>query len=69
MIKTEDVPFRVADADVLAPGLFDALFAGDENSGLSAGDSALWQRCVAAHRGYQLGLELLLLLPRIGTKP
>jgi len=35
---------------------------------LCDGDAALWQRCQAAHRGFQLGLELLLLIPRIGLR-
>jgi acetyl/propionyl-CoA carboxylase alpha subunit len=46
----------------------DALFAGAPNNALCAGDAALWQRCAAAHRGYQVGLELLLLVPRVGAK-
>ena len=33
-----------------------------------AATSALWSRCVAAHRGFQLGLELLLLVPRVGAR-
>ena len=44
----------------------DALFAGDRDDRIAEGDDALWQACVAAHRGHQLGLELLLLIPRIG---
>jgi biotin carboxyl carrier protein len=44
------------------------LFAGKPHAGLSGGDDALWARCVAAHRGYQLGLELLLVIPRIGAR-
>jgi biotin carboxyl carrier protein len=31
-------------------------------------DAELWARCQAAHRGHQLGLELLLLIPRIGAR-
>ncbi len=46
----------------------DALFAGAANAKLCGGDAALWQRCVASHRGFQLGLELLLLVPRLGAK-
>lgn len=30
------------------------------------GDAELWAACQAAHRGYQLGMELLLLIPRVG---
>lgn len=46
----------------------DALFSGAPDARLSRGDDALWQRCVAAHRGHTLGLELLLLVPRIGLR-
>jgi biotin carboxyl carrier protein len=46
----------------------DALFAGRPHAKLCEGDDALWQRCVASHRGFQLGLELLLLVPRVGAK-
>jgi acetyl/propionyl-CoA carboxylase alpha subunit len=46
----------------------EALFTGKPSSGLCRGDEALWRRCVASHRGFQLGLELLLLVPRVGVK-
>ncbi len=46
----------------------DALFAGAPNNEICDGDEALWQRCVSAHRGFQVGLELLLLVPRVGAK-
>jgi acetyl/propionyl-CoA carboxylase alpha subunit len=45
-----------------------ALFAGKPSAALVQGDSELWARCQAAHRGHQLGLELLLLLPQIGVR-
>jgi acetyl/propionyl-CoA carboxylase alpha subunit len=44
------------------------LFAGARDDRLAAGDDARWQACVAAHRGFQLGLELLLVIPRIGIR-
>ena len=44
----------------------DALFAGKPSAVLVGSDKELWARCQAAHRGHQLGLELLLLLPQIG---
>ena len=44
------------------------LFSGKPVAALSGGDDALWARCVAAHRGFQLGLELLLLIPRAGAR-
>jgi len=44
----------------------DAFFDTDGCDKVADGDAALWQECVAAHRGFQLGLELLLLIPRIG---
>ena len=46
----------------------DALFAGKPNKKLCNGDEALWRRCVASHNGFQLGSELLLLVPRAGMK-
>jgi biotin carboxyl carrier protein len=46
----------------------ETLFGGAENEDLSGGDAALWQQCVAAHRGFQAGLEILLLIPRIGLR-
>jgi acetyl/propionyl-CoA carboxylase alpha subunit len=45
----------------------DALFAGPRDPRL-AGDDGLWQACGAAHRGHQLGLELLLVIPRLGVR-
>ncbi|MEX2204785.1 MAG: biotin/lipoyl-containing protein [Myxococcota bacterium] len=50
---------------------FDALaklFAGKPAAGLVGSDDALWARCVAAHKGFQLGLDLLLLIPRVGAR-
>lgn len=44
------------------------LFGGKESQKLSEGDASLWERAVAAHRGFQVGLELLLLIPRIGVR-
>jgi acetyl/propionyl-CoA carboxylase alpha subunit len=44
----------------------EALFEGERDDRLVEGDDALWQACLAAHRGHQLGLELLLLVPHIG---
>jgi biotin carboxyl carrier protein len=44
------------------------LLAGARNDDVAGGDAALWQHCVAAHRGFQLGLELLLLGPRLGLR-
>jgi biotin carboxyl carrier protein len=49
-------------------GGLDALFAGAPNAALVAGDAALWACCQAAHRGHQLGLELLLLIPQLGLR-
>jgi acetyl/propionyl-CoA carboxylase alpha subunit len=46
----------------------DALFADKPNAALAGGDASLWARCQAAHRGHQLGLDLLLLIPRIGQR-
>ena len=46
----------------------EALLEGDMNGDVAGGDAELWQRCVDAHRGFQLGLELLLLIPRMGLR-
>jgi biotin carboxyl carrier protein len=46
----------------------DKLFAGKPSKALCGGDAELWRACVASHRGFQLGLELLLLIPRIGRR-
>jgi biotin carboxyl carrier protein len=46
----------------------EALFAGKPNRELAGRDEALWARCQAAHRGHQLGLELLLLIPHAGLR-
>ncbi|MDE0885501.1 MAG: biotin carboxylase [Myxococcota bacterium] len=35
---------------------------------VTAGDPELWARCQAAHAGYQAGLELLLVIPRISAR-
>ena len=45
-----------------------ALFEADSNDDVAPGDPALWQRCQAAHRGFQVGMELLLMIPRIGIR-
>jgi acetyl/propionyl-CoA carboxylase alpha subunit len=45
-----------------------ALFAGKPSAALVGRDTELWARCQAAHRGHQLGLELLLLVPKIGIR-
>ncbi len=44
------------------------LFSGKQNRKLCDGDESLWRTCVASHSGFQLGLELLLLAPRIGRR-
>lgn len=45
-----------------------ALFEGPRDDAVAQGDPALWEACVASHRGFQMGLELLLMLPRIGIR-
>ncbi len=46
----------------------DALFEAEHDSAVAGDDAALWKACQAAHRGYKLGWELLLLIPRIGLQ-
>jgi biotin carboxyl carrier protein len=43
------------------------LFEGSRNRKLADSDE-LWEACCAAHRAFQLGLEILLLIPRIGIR-
>ena len=43
------------------------LFEADTNDSIAPGDPDLWSACQAAHRGFQVGLEILLLVPRIGS--
>ncbi len=57
-----------ARTGVRDPEALDALFAFPANPDLAGDDDALWARCQSAHRGHQLGLELLLLIPRIGLR-
>lgn len=45
-----------------------ALFDGGKADKLVGRDEALWQAALAAHRGFQAGLELLLVLPLIGVR-
>ncbi len=61
----EDVAARTGVSD--RAGL-EKLFAGERDDRLADGDDALWQACVAAHRGHHAGLDLLLLIPRIGLR-
>jgi acetyl/propionyl-CoA carboxylase alpha subunit len=46
----------------------ESLFAGKPHKALSGGDATLFAKCFAAHKGFQLGLELLLLIPRAGLR-
>jgi len=44
------------------------LFEAAHDEMVAPGNVELWQACQAAHRGFQLGLELLLVIPRIGLR-
>jgi acetyl/propionyl-CoA carboxylase alpha subunit len=44
------------------------LLSADANEQVAPGDPALWEACRAAHRGFQAGLEILLLIPAIGAE-
>ena len=46
----------------------ETLFASGHGEKLCGRDEALWQAALAAHRGFQVGLELLLLIPLIGVR-
>jgi biotin carboxyl carrier protein len=45
-----------------------ALIGADSNADVAPGDPELWKRCQATHRGLQVGMELLLLIPAIGIR-
>jgi biotin carboxyl carrier protein len=44
------------------------VLSGEIRDDIARGDRALWDACIAAHEGFQLGLELLLMIPRIGKE-
>jgi acetyl/propionyl-CoA carboxylase alpha subunit len=44
------------------------ILAGEMRDEVACGDRPLWEACVAAHQGFQLGLDLLLMIPRIGKQ-
>ena len=46
----------------------ETLFASGHGEKLCGRDEALWQAALAAHRGFQVGLELLLVIPLIGVR-
>jgi len=45
-----------------------ARLEGDPDPALVGDDSLLWEACQASHRGFQIGAELLLIIPRIGMQ-
>jgi len=46
----------------------DARFGGKPAKELVGSDTALWEACQEAHRGYQVGTQLLMMVPRIGVQ-
>jgi len=46
----------------------DARFEGKPEAALVGDDAALWGACQAAHRGFQVGASLLLIIPRLGIQ-
>jgi biotin carboxyl carrier protein len=44
------------------------IFERPSNDAISGGDTDLWEACAASHRGFQVGLEILLLIPRIAAQ-
>ncbi|TGJ99156.1 biotin carboxylase [Leptospira semungkisensis] len=44
---------------------WDSFFAGSKASGF---DNSLWTKAVSSHKGFQVGLELLKLIPNLGNK-
>ena len=45
-----------------------AVLEGDMHDKVASGDAELWAACQAAHRGFQVGLEILLVIPSIGIE-
>jgi acetyl/propionyl-CoA carboxylase alpha subunit len=45
-----------------------ARLEGKQDAALVGDDSSLWGACQASHRGFQIGTELLLIIPRIGMQ-
>ena len=45
-----------------------ARLEGEQDAALVGDDSSLWSACQASHRGFQIGAELLLIIPRIGMQ-
>ena len=45
-----------------------ARLEGKPDAALVGDDAALWNACQASHRGFQIGAELLLIIPRIGMQ-
>ena len=43
------------------------LFTADTNEQVAPNNPELWSECQAAHRGFQVGLDILLLIPAIGV--
>jgi len=41
---------------------------GKRDAALVGDDASLWKACQASHRGFQIGTELLLMIPRIGMQ-
>jgi biotin carboxyl carrier protein len=41
---------------------------GEPDAALVGEDASLWKACQASHRGFQIGAELLLMIPRIGVQ-
>ncbi len=46
----------------------DSLLAGEDDRGIAGGDAELWARCRGAHRGHMAGVDLLLMIARIGVE-
>lgn len=46
----------------------DERLRGGPDAALVGDDASLWEACQAAHRGYQVGVPLLLMIPRLGMR-
>ncbi len=44
------------------------LFEAESNDTVGKGNDEFWRACCAAHRGFQAGMEILLLIPQLGIR-
>ncbi|MCA9614315.1 MAG: acetyl-CoA carboxylase biotin carboxyl carrier protein subunit, partial [Myxococcales bacterium] len=68
VVLSDALAFYATAAERLGTKDWASLCAALEKDAAPGFDAALWAACQAAHRGFGLGDELLLVLPRIGVE-